>query len=190
MSHEELLTERLSLRRPAPGDIDAIFTVHSDPLACAHNPSDSLATRVEAENLYRRWDEHWRNFGFGYWVIRRHAAEPQLGFCGLKFMRLRQRRILNLFYRIAPPRWGEGIAGEAATEVVRWATTRFPAHPVVARVRPDNIASQRVAVRAGLARAEHLDDRGFDGFDLIFVCTWPGQGLSSVDPAVDVEGEP
>ena len=38
--HDELLTARLSLRRPAPADIDAIYRIHHDPRACAHNPAD------------------------------------------------------------------------------------------------------------------------------------------------------
>ena len=59
-------------------------------------------------------------------------------------------------------------AGEAATAVVYWATSTGT-HPVIARIRPDNVASQRVAVRAGLVRAEHLDDEGFDGPDQIFI---------------------
>lgn len=168
-----MLTGRLSLRRPQPGDIDAIFAVHSDSQACAHNPSDMLTARTEAENLFQRWDEHWQCFGFGYWVVRRRVSETQLGFCGLKFIQFRQRRILNLFYRFAPSSWGQGIATEAATEVVQWAATRLPGHPVIARVRPGNLASQRVAARTGLIRAEHLDDRGFDGLDWIFLSNWP-----------------
>jgi RimJ/RimL family protein N-acetyltransferase len=163
---EELLTGRLSLRRPTPGDVPTILAVHADPLACAHNPSDALATRAEAEELYQRWDEHWRSFGFGYWVVRRD--ETPVGFCGLKVMDLRDQRVLNLFYRLAPACWNQGIATEAATAVVRWATARHPGQPVIARVRPENIASQRVAARTGLVRAEHLDGEGYDGFDWVF----------------------
>jgi [ribosomal protein S5]-alanine N-acetyltransferase len=163
---EELKTGRLLLRRPLPTDIDTIFTIHADPMACAHNPSDALATRTEAEQLFLRWDEHWRNHGFGYWVVRHHEQTATLGFCGIKYV---GPRLLNLFYRYAPAHWGQGIASEAATVVVRWATTRLPGHSMIARVRPDNVASQRVAVRAGLTRAEHLDGEGYDGFDLVYV---------------------
>ncbi|MFI6604822.1 hypothetical protein ACIBHX_52120 [Nonomuraea sp. NPDC050536] len=54
------------------------------------------------------------------------------------------------------------MAGEAATAAVEWATERVPDLPVIARGRPANTASQRVAVRAGLVRAEHLDIAGLD----------------------------
>lgn len=172
MGAEELVTERLALWRPTPADIDAILRIHSDPRACAHNPSDMLATRAEAVDRFRRWDEHWQVHGYGYWTIRRpstvDALDP-LGFCGVKRMRLDDRPVLNLFYRLDPPAWGDGVATEAATAVVRWALANVPDLPVVARVRPGNAASLRVAARAGLRRAEDLDTEGEDGPDRLFI---------------------
>ncbi len=164
----ELRTERLSLRRPEPGDVAAILAVHSDPRTVTHNRSDALATLAEAEELFGRWDDHWERHGFGYWVVRSRDSPPQLGFCGVKVAQLRGRPVLNLFYRFAPASWGRGVASEAATAVVRWAEEAEPGRPVIARVRPDNVASQRVAVRAGLVRAEHLDEQGYDGLDWLY----------------------
>lgn len=174
--HHELLTARLSLRRPGPADIDAIYLIHHDPRACAHNPADLLDTRADAEDLYRRWDQHWQRHGFGYWVIHpRGASEPglSLGVCGLKLMRLADREVLNLLYRLDPATWGNGVATEAATAVVAWAATHQPDRPIIARVRPDNIASAKVAARTGLHRAEHLDTDGEDGLDWIYTKNWP-----------------
>jgi [ribosomal protein S5]-alanine N-acetyltransferase len=171
---EKLLTTRLALRRPVAADIDDIFRIHRDPRACAHNLSDLLATRDDAEDLFRRWDRHWARHGFGYWVIRERDAHTAavFGFCGLKLMRLHDRDVLNLFYRLDPAAWGGGVATEAATAVVAWAVANVPNHPVIARVRPENIASARVAARAGLRRAAHLDSDGEDGPDRIYVASW------------------
>ncbi len=169
----ELRTARLSLRRPTTGDIDAIFAIHSDPRTCLHNPSDRLTQREEAEELYRRWNDQWQRCGYGYWVVRRHGAAVQLGFCGIKPMELNGMKVLNLFYRFAPSAWGQGLGGEAATAVAAWASRQVPGLPLIARVRPSNIASQRVAVRAGLTRAEHLDTSGDDGLDWIFAANLP-----------------
>lgn len=108
----ELLTGRLSLRRPVPDDIGAIHAIHSDERACARNPGDLLASRAEAEQLYARWDEHWQRHAFGYWVVRHRGADE--------------------------------------------------------RVRPANVASAHVALRAGLCRAEHLDSPGEDGLDHLY----------------------
>ena len=172
-SGEELQTARLSLRRPTAADIDAIFEIHSDPRACLHNPSDRLTQREAAEELYQRWHDQWERYGYGYWVVRCHGSAAQLGFCGVKPMELGGMKILNLFYRFSPSAWGQGLAGESATAVAAWASRRAPDLPLIARVRPANVASQRVAIRAGLTRAEHLDATGYDGVDWIFAANLP-----------------
>ncbi|MBQ1026685.1 GNAT family N-acetyltransferase [Micromonospora sp. C95] len=70
---------------------------------------------------------------------------------------------------------GDALAtrAEAATAVVDWASAHLPDHPIIARVRPDNAASLKVAARAGLRRAPHLDTDGEDGLDWIFTSNWP-----------------
>lgn len=166
---EELLTARLVLRRPAPQDTGAIFAIHSDPRTYVHNPSDALSSLEEAGQLFGRWDGHWRRFGFGYWVVRWRDATAPVGFCGVKVMRFGDQQVLNLFYRLDPGVWGHGVGSEAAAAVVTWASRRHPEYPLIARVRPGNVASQRVAVHAGLIRASHLDRMGEDGLDWIYV---------------------
>ncbi|MEU9883993.1 GNAT family N-acetyltransferase [Sphaerisporangium sp. NPDC051011] len=173
LTAEELQTARLSLRRPTEADIDAIFAIHRDPETCLHNPSDALASLNEAEELYQRWNDQWQQCGYGYWVVRRHDCALQLGFCGIKPMELHGMKVLNLFYRFATSAWGQGFAGDAATAVTTWASQRVPVLPLIARVRPANIASQRVAVRAGLTRAQHLDGTGYDGLDWIYAAKLP-----------------
>ena len=169
MGHEVLRTARLTLRRPTAGDLPAIYTLHADPAACAHNPSDAVSTVAEARALYTRWDGQWRRSGYGYWTIwARGTSSGPLGFCGVKPATLADREVLNLFYRLAPAAWGRGFATEAARAVVAWADRHLTGWPVVARVRPANVASQRVAQRAGLVRAAHLDEAGDDGPDWLF----------------------
>ncbi|MFG2102290.1 GNAT family N-acetyltransferase [Micromonospora echinaurantiaca] len=174
INNEELQTPRLLLRRPTRADIDIIYRIHSDPRAYAHNPGDAVANLAAAEELYQRWNEHWDRHGFGYWTVHsRPRTHQPLGFCGIKLMQLHRRTVLNLFYRLDPLSWGHGVATEAASTVVDWATAHLPDHPIIARVRPDNAASLKVAARTGLRRAPHLDTDGEDGLDWIFASNWP-----------------
>ncbi|HEY9410080.1 MAG TPA: GNAT family N-acetyltransferase [Jiangellaceae bacterium] len=171
---ERLTTQRLTLTRPRSDDVDAVFALHHEPRAVAHNPSDALADGDEAAALLARWDEHWRRYGFGYWMVRRaHDDGTPIGICGIKRMELGGRTVLNLLYRFAPSVWGQGFAGKAAAAVVAWAGARYPATPLIARVRPENTASHQVASRIGLVRAPHLDGPGYDGPDQIYVSFWP-----------------
>jgi [ribosomal protein S5]-alanine N-acetyltransferase len=164
-----LRTRRLVLARPGLIDVDAIWRIHRDPVACAYNPSDMLADRAEAVERCGQWMAHWERHGFGYFVLRRTASGEVAGFCGLKLMRLHDAPVLNLFYRLAPAASGAGLASEAAAAVVAQA----PADPLlIARVRPGNQASIRVAEKAGLRRTPHLDTQGDDGPDWIY--THPG----------------
>lgn len=183
VDNEELRTARLSLRRPTRADIDTIYRIHSDPRAYAHNHADAIANRAEAEDRYQRWNEHWTQHGFGYWTVHSHLQNNQpLGFCGIKLMQLHGRAILNLFYRLDPLAWGNGVATEAATAVVNWATAHLPDQPLIARVRPGNTASLKVAARAGLRRAPYLDTAGKDGLDWIFTSNWPDDAEPVHDP--------
>lgn len=170
--NEELLTSRLSLRRPTVADVDAIFAIHADRRTSTHNPSDALATRDEAETLFKRWDEQWRRFGYGYWVLRRRGSAVPVGFCGIKTVEFKGGPALNLLCRLDPAAWGNGLGSEATTAVVEWATLHLPDMPVIARVTPENVASARVALKAGLVRAEELDSPGEDGIDWIFTSNW------------------
>ena len=107
--------------------------------------------------------------------LERHRlldSREAAGFCGLKVIQFREQAILNLLYRFDPAVWGQGLATEAATAVVAWAGQHQPQRPVIARVRPANTASARVAIHAGLTRAEDLDGPGYDGHDLVFVSKW------------------
>ncbi len=169
----DLFTARLSLRRPTAADISAILAIHRDERACAHNPSDRLVTEAEAVDLYHRWDEHWKRHGFGYWALRTHNESQILGFCGVKVMQLHGAEVLNLFYRLDPAAWGNGFATEAALAVAQWASANASQWPLIARVRPDNTASIRVAEHVGLQRAEQLDTMGEDGLDHIYEARWP-----------------
>jgi ribosomal-protein-alanine N-acetyltransferase len=162
-------TSRLDLRRPVEADIDAVWRIHADPRACAHNPDDAISTRDAAVERWQSWDAHWERHGFGYLTVLR--GDEIVGFCGLKRMRLHGEPVLNLFYRLDPAGWGGGIATEAATAVVQWAAENRPGETLIARVRPDNVASAKVAERAGLRRNPGLDASGEDGLDWIFTNT-------------------
>lgn len=60
------------------------------------------------------------------------------------------------------------LASEAASLVVSWAAIHQGAYRVIARVRPANVGSHRVALNAGLIRAPNLDGPGLDGSDHIY----------------------
>lgn len=167
MTHS-LSTARLQLDVPTPEDAPAILAVVGDPRAVEHNPSDLVADLHEARDLVGRWIRHWLDRGFGYWCVREVGQPQVVGYCGLKTSTAKGLSVLNLIYRFTPDVWGRGYATEAATAAIAWGTEHQPSTPIVARVRPDNAASQNVALKAGLRRDHAMDDEGEDGQDLAY----------------------
>lgn len=72
---------------------------------------------------------------------------------------------------------GAGRSGEELLTrrlSLRRPARHLPGQAVIARVRPQNAASRRIVVKAGLSRAEHLDRPGEDGDDCLYVSPRPG----------------
>lgn len=160
-------TPRLTLRRPALNDAPAIQRILSDPAVIEHNPSDRLTSVAAADALIGRWLEHWTVNGFGNGVVV--ASDGTIvGMGGVRWMTVRDTRLLNLMYRLAPPAWGHGFATEAARGLISWSAERLPDELILARIRPANRRSRSVAVRCGLRRDPTLDDPGLDGIDWAF----------------------
>ena len=171
MAADEMRTDRLRLSRPTPTDTAGVFAILGDPRTVEHNPSDRLADRGEAAALVARWVRHWDEHGFGYWCVLELGADRIIGYAGVKRMRIGGRSVLNLVYRFVPEVWGRGLATEAAAAVVSRTRDELPEETIVARVRPDNRASQRVALNIGLRRDPTMDCAGDDGLDWAFTST-------------------
>lgn len=168
-----LRTPRLVLRRPSVADIDAIYAIHSDARACEHNPADVLASRRDAAELLRRWDTHWSKQGYGYFGMDLPGTDAPIGFCGIKLVRFRGERVLNLFYRLDPAFWGQEFATEAAQAVVDYADRRLPELAMIAKVRPQNVASRRIVTKLGLVKQPSLGEVGEDGLEDVYTRRWP-----------------
>lgn len=164
----DLTTERLTLSRPRLSDAAQVFAVLGDPRTVEHNPSDRLETHGESAELVTRWIRHWEEHGFGYWCVRERSSERVIGYAGVKRMTLQGRPVVNLVYRFVPEEWGQGYATEAAAAIVAQLRRETPTESIVARVRPDNLASQNVALKVGLKRDAELDCQGEDGPDWVF----------------------
>src|SRR5207244_2171213 len=100
------------------------------------------------------------DIGVCYWTVELEG--DVIGVAGVEPREASGRRCWNLYYLFTQRVWGRGLATEVAIEAVTVANELQPAWPVVARVRPDNHASARVASRAGLKRRPDLDAEGFD----------------------------
>lgn len=142
-------TERLLLCLPTPDVADAYFAIHGDPATNVHNPAGSMLDPRGAAPILESWQRHWREEGYGYWVVRAPGTGEVLGFGGVR-PPLPDEDFLNLYYRFRPAAWGRGYATELGRAALDLAAKASPGAPVVALIRPRNEPSIRVAQRLGM----------------------------------------
>lgn len=142
-------TERLLLCLPTTEVADAYFAIHGDPATNVHNPAGALLDPRTAVPILESWQRHWREEGYGYWVVRAPEDGEVLGFGGVR-PPLPDEDFLNLYYRFRPTAWGKGYATELGRAALALAAKASPGAPVVALIRPRNQPSIRVAERLGM----------------------------------------
>jgi ribosomal-protein-alanine N-acetyltransferase len=166
-------TERLMLRRPKTSDALAFFQVDGDPETNRFNPDGPAPDLTASEARLREWLQQWQEDGYGYWALAVPPDPAVLGFGGVRRIIWQRQTILNLYYKLQPAIWRRGYATELARAAVGLAQAYLPHLPIIARTRPDNLASQRTAERAGLLRRSDLDTAEH----VIFALGWQASAL-------------
>ena len=139
-----LTTARTVLRPLTPTDLEDLHeAVGADP---GVNWSRREMTREETREALQRKLDHVRRHGFGMRaVVEREGGF--LGYAGLQH--LEDGPDVELGYYLRRSAWGRGLASEIARELVRHGVEDLGLARIVAVVRPDNTASQKVLANAG-----------------------------------------
>ncbi|MER7071094.1 GNAT family N-acetyltransferase [Terrabacter sp. NPDC000476] len=143
-----LTTPRLLLRRPRPDDLGDYLRLHSDPRTYAHAPASMPGPERCRERLFADVAD-WERDDLGYAVVVDRASGAVIGWAGLRHKDSDPSE-LNLYYRLAHDRLGDGLGREIARALVAWAVEHRPQALVTAMVDRVNTASLRTSERAGL----------------------------------------
>ena len=142
-------TSRLILREFDLQDAHALHTVFSDSNATRFN----LRTHSEVsetESWIKSIRIGYKKRGFCPWAVVRKSDGLLLGYCGFGIIRLDHGIECEVGYRIIRSCWGHGYATEAVIACFKYAKTGLPHDKIVALIQPKNIASIRVAEKAGM----------------------------------------
>lgn len=166
--HVVYRTERLVLRRFTTEDVDALVELDSDPQVMRFITDGAPTPReqVVAEILPRFLsfdsapDAH---RGIGYFAACERATGEFIGWFTLKPGYFWPDE-LELGYRLRRAVWGRGLATEGTLALVAHTFDVLGESKVIATTMRENLASQRVMVKAGMQlECEFLEAR------------WPGQ---------------
>ncbi|QOJ13340.1 MAG: GNAT family N-acetyltransferase [Planctomycetia bacterium] len=167
---EVLRTPRLILRELTGSDLDFLTEMLGDPVVMRFWPGP--LDRAGAARWLADHQSRYGRDGFGYWLtIDRENGRP-IGQAGLLWMEIDGAGEAGIGYMLMPSHHGRGLALEAARGVIGWARERGIDSPSCL-VRPENVASLRVAIRAGYLPLRMVQ---YKGFTHLYLSLTPGHG--------------
>ena len=137
-------------------DLDDSASMWGDPTVTRYISGGKTSSRTESWARILRHAGSWSLLGFGYWAIRETSSGRFVGQAG--FADPRREIVPSLDgipeagWVLAPWAHGKGYATEAALALVIWADTNLPNVETVCLIQPENVASFRVADKAGYVR--------------------------------------
>lgn len=154
----EILTGRLRLRPYRPDDLDDLHAMFSDPnhMRWYPEPFDRDGTRAWVERTFERY----RNDGFGLWIVEDRSTGGFVGTAGPTKQVVEGAEETEIGWHTRPGRKGEGIAPEAARAARDWVFANLDVDHVISLVRPENVASCRVAEKLGMRVDREVDYKG------------------------------
>ncbi len=84
------------------------------------------------------------------WPVVEKASGEVVGHCGLLEKEVDGQAETELIYVFGKSAWGQGYATEAAIAVREYAFEQLGLRRLIALINPENAASERVALKAGL----------------------------------------
>jgi RimJ/RimL family protein N-acetyltransferase len=158
----ELKTARLLLRPWSKEDLDAYARICADPEVTRY--LSGPLTRQESEEQISRFVRHWEERGFGLWAVEHRASGAFIGFIGLLHQNdwpIGEHKT-EVGWRLDRAFWGHGLATEGTQSSVRYGFEELGLERIISIINPENMASRRVAEKAGLTLRGKVCFRGYD----------------------------
>lgn len=150
-----LTTERLILRGPEPGDLEAFISYYSSERS---QYTGGPKTRREAWRSFAVELGHWQIHGFGMWIITRKGSDEGLGVVGLWFPEGWPEQELG--WMLWPKAEGKGFAHEAALAARTHAYVSLGWRTAVSYIDQGNSRSIALAERLGATRDDTAEYPG------------------------------
>jgi RimJ/RimL family protein N-acetyltransferase len=147
-----LQTLRLDFREFVAADAPEIWRLDRDPDVMRYIGDGKPSTRAQVAARIRHVPRVYRLFpGLGTWRASRRDTGAFVGWFSLKY--IPDTVEVEVGYRLLREAWGQGLATEGARELVRYGFDTVGLYRIIGITHPDNVASQNVLMKCGLAPA-------------------------------------
>ncbi len=155
-----LETQRLRLREMSLGDLDFIAEMLADSDGMRFYPK--LYSREESQEWIERQLQRYAKDGHGLWLVVDRASSKPVGQVGLIMQEVEGSWQPEIGYLVHKHYWRRGYASEAALGVREYAFNVRGKGRVISLIRPENIPSQAVARKLGMAPERSVDFKGLE----------------------------
>ena len=154
----DLTTERLAVSEHEPGDLEALHSLLSDPVAMRYLPELRTSSLEESrDNLGTALAEQGVVDRTKYFFKILLLDGTYLGEIGITVTGTSpEGRVVNLGYFLKPEAWGKGYTTEAARAVAAHAFGRLGVDRIESGCLAENSASERALARLGMTRVAVL----------------------------------
>jgi ribosomal-protein-alanine N-acetyltransferase len=164
-------TERLVLRHFRMSDGEAMTRVFGDADVMRFGDGVKTAQWVH-DWLGRRLEDYLREPGNGPWAVVEKRSAEAIGYCGLfHYPDVCGQPETEIGYRLARTYWGKGYATEAVIAVRDYGFNTLGLPRLIAIIDPQNIASIRVARKAGMQYENDVLFEGYTHADHVYAVT-------------------
>ncbi|MFT7589981.1 MAG: ribosomal-protein-alanine N-acetyltransferase [Limisphaerales bacterium] len=120
----------------------------------------AMDTSLSPEQLCKDWftrvySRYKKDLG-GMNVLVDKDSGKIIGQCGLLVQTVEEESRLEIAYSILPRYWSQGYASEAAIRVKELAFEKEYSDNIISLVHPENIASEKVAIKNGMTLEKHV----------------------------------
>ena len=157
------------LRRMTPEDAGALAAVLGDAVSMKYYPA--AFTREDVDRWIERWMKSYAENGFGLYAMALKATGEVIGDCGFARQEVDGVDEIEIGYHVLRAMQGLGYATEAARACVEYGFAKLGAKKVISLIRPENVASRRVAEKAGMKVERETVRKGMK--HLVYAITRP-----------------
>jgi RimJ/RimL family protein N-acetyltransferase len=142
-------TDRLNLRRLAPGDAEFILELLNDPSFLRFIGDKGVRTLDDARDYIMNGPvDMYERLGFGLYLTELKESGTPIGICGL--IKRDGLEDVDIGFAFLPRFWAKGYAYESAAAVMAYGKNALELERIVAITSPDNHASGRLLEKLGL----------------------------------------
>ncbi len=147
-----LETERLYLREMNQADFLPLCAILQDEETMY--AYEGAFNDTEVQEWLDKQISRYREWGFGLWAVVLKETDEMIGQCGLTLQPWKGEEVLEVGYLFQRRYWHMGYATEAARGCKKYAFEVLDAEEVCSIIRDTNTASQKVAIRNGMAMTD------------------------------------